>query len=371
MIGKFPILAILGPRQSGKTTLIKEEFSEYDYYNLEDFDIRSAAMADPRGFLAALGPRFALDEVQRVPDLFSYLQTLVDNGDYDIIISGSQNFLLLASITQSLAGRVAIFTLLPLSIEEVAPSDNLNDALLNGSFPGLYDKQIDPSDYYPNYITTYLERDVRSLKNIANLHSFSRFLELIAGRVGQELNMNSLAIDVGVSPKTIKSWISVLEASYLVYLLKPYTKNYNKRIIKSPKLYMTDTGLACSLLGISSNKLLQNHYNRGAIFENYIVMELIKYAYNRGLKPRYYFWKEKNRHEVDLIIDHPDNMLAIEIKSAATGHAHFYRNLKYIEKVSDNNFKTFVVYGGDQNLITSEAAFISWKNLRIWMEKEL
>jgi uncharacterized protein len=366
---KFPVISVTGPRQSGKTTLIKSMFPDWHYETLEEPDTRLFALTDPRKFLDT-GKKMIIDEIQRAPDLFSYIQSNTDkyniNGQY--IISGSQSFLLNQHISQSLAGRVAILNLLPLSIFELRehgiPIAKYEKLIHRGFYPRLYDRNIDPVDFYPNYIQTYIERDVRLLQNIHDLTLFIRFLKLCAGRIGQLLNLNSLANDCGVSPNTAKSWISVLEASYIVFLLQPHFNNFNKRLVKMPKLYFIDTGLASSLLEIQSENQLDTHYLRGVLFENFIISEFIKTRFNYGLRNNCYFWRDNKGIEIDCIIENNNLLTPVEIKSAKTFNQDFFRNLNYWNKLSDNsNENSYVIFGGDTSRQTQSGNLLKWDDI--------
>lgn len=374
IIGKlkkqFPVITLTGPRQSGKTTLLKSIYTDLPYASLEDIDFRNEALKDPRGFLNNFPEGAVLDEVQRTPELFSYIQGIVDtNKKIHFVLSGSQNFLLLENISQSLAGRAAILKLLPFSISELQAekliTDSYEQLIFKGMYPGIYDRDIDPEFFYPSYISTYIERDVRQIKNIENLNNFSNFLQLCAGRTGQVVNLNSLATDAGISPNTAKSWLSILEASFIIYFLQPYYENFNKRIIKSPKLYFYDTGLVCSLLGISSPNQVKTFYSKGALFENLIITDLIKSRLHKGLNPRFYYWQNKTKQEVDLIIDTPEGPVAYEIKSGMTMNDNYFTNLRYWQKLSGEKTKNLnVIYGGDKDLKTSSGNYISWKSIQ-------
>ena len=364
---KFPVVLLTGPRQSGKSTLLKNYFPDYDYVSLEEPDIRLFAETDPRGFLANYPHNTIIDEAQYVPQLFSYIQSLTDkeNSVGRFILSGSQNFLLMQSITQSLAGRAAILKLLPFSYSElnhasIAP-DTINECIFTGGYPRIYDKQILPGEFYPNYIQTYVERDVRLLRNITDMSLFIRFVKLCAGRIGQILNIASLALESGVSVVTANAWLSVLETSYIAFQLKPYHHNYNKRLIKSPKLYFYDTGLACSLLGIENYRQLQTHYFRGELFENWIISEYMKKNYAIGKEPAVYFWRDSNGIEIDLLIAEGEALSAIEIKSGSTMKTDFFKNLNLWQKISGTPDDLTVVYGGDQSYQTSNGNLLSWK----------
>jgi predicted AAA+ superfamily ATPase len=367
--GKFPVVSLTGPRQSGKTTLLKESFPEYLYTSLEEPDTRIKAESDPRRFLAS-APHMVIDEIQRIPDLFSYIQTITDHtgrvGQY--IISGSQSFLLNEKISQSLAGRVAILHLMPFSYTELTNhglrTESIEALIYKGLYPRLYDRDIDPQDFYPNYIQTYIERDVRLLQNVQNLNLFVRFMTLCAGRAGQLLNLSSLAHDTGVSVNTAKSWISVLEASFIVFLLQPHYRNFNKRLVKMPKLYFHDTGLASSLLGISSAEQIETHYQFGALFENFIISELLKKRLHRGERSNLYFWRDHKGAEIDLIIEQSDTLVPIEIKSSRTFSESFFSGLKYWRKISgtrDN--QQYVIFGGTGIHETKHGILLGWDEL--------
>lgn len=365
---QFPVITLTGPRQSGKTTLLRSIYKDIPYVSLEDIDIRNTAINDPRGFLNNFPRGAVLDEIQQTPELFSYLQGIVDeNKEIHFALSGSQNFLLLENISQSLAGRAAILKLLPFSMTELQNEglipDSYEQLIFKGMYPGIYDRDIEPGFFYPSYISTYIERDVRQIKNIENLNRFSNFLQLCAGRAGQIVNLNSLATDAGISPNTAKSWLSILEASYIIFFLQPYYKNYNKRIIKSPKLYFYDTGLACSLLGIIAADQIKTYHSKGALFENLIITELIKSRLHHGVNPRFYFWQNKTKQEIDLIIDKPEGPVAIEIKSGMTMNDSYFTNLKYWQKITDEKSENLnVIYGGDTDLKTSKGNYISWSS---------
>ena len=366
---QFPVITLTGPRQSGKTTLLKSIYTDIPYVSLEDIDLRNSALNDPRGFLSNFPVGAVLDEIQRAPGLFSYIQGIIDkNKKIHFVLSGSQNFLLLENISQSLAGRAAILKLLPFSISELQKEklvpDTYEQLIFKGMYPGIYDRNIDPEYFYPSYISTYIERDVRQIKNIEDLNCFSNFLQLCAGRTGQVVNLNSLATDSGISPNTAKSWLSILEASFVVFFLQPYYENFNKRIIKSPKLYFYDTGLVCALLGISSANMVKTFHSKGALFENLIITELIKSRLHKGVNPRFFFWQNKTRQEIDLIIDKPEGPVPYEIKSGMTMNESYFTNLKYWQKLSGEvAANTNVIYGGDTSLKTSKGNYISWSKL--------
>ncbi len=367
---KFKLLALIGPRQSGKTTLARSLFKNKKYVSLENLQNRNFASTDPQAFLEQHHKGAILDEIQKVPELFSYLQQVADESRKKglFILTGSQNFLLQQSISQSLAGRVAYLTLLPFSKQELKETSfaeqSLEDWIYKGSYPPIYDQRLHPGDWYSNYIKTYLERDVRQMKNIANLKTFDRFLRMCAARTGQLLNQSSLSIDVGVDQKTIQSWLGILEASFIIHLMPPYFENFNKRITKSPKLYFIDTGLACSLLGIKSKEQIQHHYLKGALFETWVVAELLKSICNKGIHTQLYFWRDKTGNETDILIDSGKGLMPVEIKSGKTIHDEFFKGIRYFRKTSLVNNKAFVVYGGTSIQKRSEnIEVISWKDV--------
>ena len=367
---KFPFVLVTGPRQSGKSTLVRNSFPEYAYVSLEDPDNRSYAEEDPRGFISEYSDKAIIDEVQRVPKLLSYLQTHTDlagkNGMY--ILTGSQNFQLLSSVDQSLAGRVAVLTLLPFSHKEMRDGDilpqNIDEEIFNGSYPRLYDNGLSAGDYYPSYIDTYVERDVRTVKDIGNLSGFVKLIKLCAGRIGQLLNMSSLATECGVTIPTISSWLSVLQSSYIIYLLQPDYRNFSKRLVKTPQLYFHDTGLACSLLEIKKASQVSTHYLRGGLFENMVINEFIKRCFNAGDRPSFSFWRDSNGNEVDLLMNEGEHIEAIEIKSGQTFNSDYFRNLKYWGNLSgEDKDHRRVIYGGNQHRNTSEGELVPWSML--------
>lgn len=370
MASKFPVVTLTGPRQSGKSTLLKSCFADYKYVSLEDPDIRQLAENDPRGFLKDCGTKCIIDEAQRVPDLFSYLQTIVDSRNEcgQFILSGSHNFLLMERISQSLAGRTSVLKLFPFSVYELQAADilpnDLDEVLLNGCYPRLYDKKITAKEYFTSYLQTYVERDVRLLRNIIDMAAFKRFLKLCAANVGSILNVASLAKDVGISVVTANSWISILEASFILLRLPPYYKNFSKRVIKSSKIYFCDTGLLCNLLNIFNRDQLHESSLRGAIFENLIVIEHMKAALFKGEEPQLYFWRDTNQNEVDLLCETDGRLNAIEIKSGETKNQKFYDGLKKFTEVSGISlFNTKVVYGGNDSYRGENQKFISWKEM--------
>lgn len=370
LMSKFPVVTLTGIRQSGKSTLLKNSFKDYRYISLEDIDIRRMAQADPRGFLNSFGTKIIIDEAQYAPDLFSYIQTKVDdvNDTGMYILSGSHNFLLMENISQSLAGRAAILRLAPFSISELTQAgllpNSIDEWLFTGGFPRIYDKDIHPSDYFPSYIQTYIERDIRTMRNVGNLSLFVKFLKLCAARIGQLLNVQALANECGISVATANAWLSILETSYVIFMLRPYHNNFNKRLVKSPKLYFFDTGLAASLLGLTDSSQMTMHYLRGELFENMVIAEKAKNYYAQGLEPQMYFWRDSNQNEVDLLTEDGMQLRAFEIKSSATINADFFKGLKRFADISSLQPENLnVVYGGDNNLTTLQGNYVSWRSL--------
>ena len=363
---KFQVITLTGPRQSGKTTLVRAAFSSLPYVSLEEPDIRQIALTDPRGFLSNYPAGAVLDEIQNAPELFSYIQRIVDeNRQVQFILTGSSNFLLMEKISQTLAGRTAVLHLLPFSFNELEPlAEQYESLIFKGQYPRIYDRDIAPTDFYPSYIQTYVERDVRLMKNIGDINAFIQFTRLCAGRIGQLLNYASLASDAGISPNTAKSWLSVLESSYILYRLQPYHRNFNKRLVKSPKLFFYDTGVACSLLGIREEDQVQLHYMKGSLFENLIINEFIKRNFNRGENRQPYFWQDNHGKEIDCLLVNGDRVTPIEVKSGKTMSTSYFDNLKYWRSLADlPDDRGYVVYGGDQSMQTSAGALISWRNL--------
>ncbi len=368
-IGKYSVLTITGPRQSGKTTLIKNLFADLPYFSFENPDVRKQIERDPRNLFATHGHRMVLDEVQRYPEMLSYIQGIVDEDrDACFVLSGSHNMLMMESVSQTLAGRTAIFYLHPLSYSEISMGVDrefsLDELMWAGGYPRIYDRDLDPKRFYQNYLETYVQRDVRQIKNIGNLGTFARFLGICAGFIGQTINQNTLADAAGISRSTVNSWLSVLETSYVIYQVQPYYKNFKKRIVKSPKLYFRDTGLACSLLRINSAEALQNYYQRGAIFENFVYNEVAKAYYNQGNRPPFYFWRDSNQREIDMILDHGLTLRPIEIKSGTTYRSDYFKHLDWFAEIADVPLDTAaVIYGADNNWEADSGHLISWKNI--------
>ena len=354
---KFPIVFLTGPRQSGKTTLSKMTFPDLPYINFEDIAVLERVKADPHSFLDQYDSGLIIDEAQHLPDIFSYIQVYADKREKpgQFLLAGSQNFLLNEHISQSLAGRVGILELLPLSYNEIRQKhdSSVSEVLFKGGYPRIYKYGIEPNDFFPGYLRTYVERDVRSLKNLSSLSSFQRLLILCAGRIGQVLNFSSLSNDTGLSVNTLKSWISILEASYIVYTLQPYFININKRLIKSPKIYFYDTGLLCHLLGIRSETELKQHYAYGSIFENFIINEMRKRQLNHGENASMYFMRDSKGHEIDCVIPNGRNKLLYEIKSSATFNDEFVKNIDYFR---ENNDECSVIYQGKEDFMFKNTA---------------
>ncbi len=367
---KYPILAVTGPRQSGKTTLLKTLFPDYVYVNLENPDTRLFAETDPNGFLKQFASKVIFDEVQRVPSLFSYIQSAVDltgeMGQY--ILSGSQNFQLLANITQSLAGRVALFKLLPFDNTELKTAGLLSDdyaqMLVKGCYPAIYDRGIPSKVYFANYIQTYVERDIVDLVNVRDIKNFRKFLSLCATRAGQLLNLNSLANECGISQPTAKSWLSLLESSYILYTLQPYHKNLSKRVVKTPKLYFYDTGLLAFLLKINDATKLKAMPIKGMLFENYVVTEFVKQDYHRYLQQEMWFWRDSAGHEVDLLVEDEATTNLYEVKATETVLPDLFKGLNYFEALAPElTGSKNLVYGGRQKQERSYGNVLPWDAL--------
>ncbi|KAB2859342.1 MAG: ATP-binding protein [Flavobacteriales bacterium] len=368
MAGKFPVLTITGPRQSGKTTLCRQVFSDYRYVSLETPDIRLFAENDPRGFLEEYKGQVIIDEAQNVPKLFSYIQGIVDESKQvgQFILTGSQNFLLLEKISQSLAGRVYVFHLLPFNQLELSQAyqQEVFAAVYKGGYPVIYDREVEPIDYFPSYIQTYIERDVRSILQVKDLNLFSAFIKTCAGRVGQLFNASAVGAELGIDYKTVQNWLSILETSFIVYRLQPWHVNFNKRIVKTPKIYFYDTGLASNLLGIKSAVELQTHYAKGALFENYVINEHIKNERNKGNNNMPFFWRDNIGNEIDLLVDNGMNLKIVEIKSSKTIHDDFFKGLNYFDKIQQNyKIQRYIAYAGNENRTQFDTKVLSWNQL--------
>jgi len=367
---KYPILALTGPRQSGKTTLLKSLFPDYRYVSLENPDARDFALKDPNGFLSEYDDQMIFDEVQQAPALFSYLQTLVDSRPdrmSGFILSGSQNFHLMERITQSLAGRVALFKLLPLDVQELTDAGLLAqdpfEQLLHGFYPALYDRKISPGVFYSNYVQTYVNRDVTELITVKDLRQFQNFLNLCAARAGQLLNLSALANEAGISQPTAKSWLSALESSYITFQLYPYHKNFSKRVVKTPKLYFYDTGLLAFLLKIKNRETLLPHPVKGALFENMIVAEFHKQMHHAYQNQSPWFWRDNHGDEVDLLLDQGLTLDVFEIKASETILTENFKGLAKFEQISDISLTAKgLIYAGDHNQNRSYGQVISWRD---------
>ncbi len=367
---EFKIVCVIGPRQSGKTTLCKQLFTEKAYVNLEDPDVLLFAKSNPKAFLAKYPKGAIFDEVQRIPELFNYLQGIVDASDEtgQFILSGSNNFLMQQNISQSLAGRVGYIELLPFSLSELEVSnqrnESLNQQMLEGFYPDIIRKKSSASRWITNYIRTYLERDVRLIRNIGDILVFSKFLKICASRTSQLLNMSSIAKELGVEHKTLDAWLSVLESSYILYRLPPYFNNFNKRLIKSSKIYFYDTGIVCHLLGIRSVEGLQKSNYYGAIFENFIVSEIIKNRKNKEQFGEVYFYRDSTGNEVDVLIENEGNVIPIEIKSAGKIQKEHHKNLKWFQKVFRQEGGVLLYAGNENESFPNEIEQLSWTNVK-------
>ncbi|MFW5854579.1 MAG: ATP-binding protein [Thermodesulfobacteriota bacterium] len=377
LASQYPVLTITGPRQSGKTTLCRMIFGGKAYVSLEDVDERGFARSDPRGFLNRFPEGAIIDEVQRAPDLLSYIQTIVDENRKDgfFILTGSQQFELLESISQSLAGRTAMLKLMPFTLTEAYGPDisnvSLEKMLYTGLYPRIFDKGLDPTEAMSFYVNTYVERDLRMLINVKDLSKFEIFLKLCAGRTGQILNMTSLGNDCGVNHATVKSWLSVLEASYIVKLMRPYYRNFNKRLVKSPKLYFWDTGLAAFLLGIQNEKQMATHPLKGMLFESFVTSEMLKHRFNAGKTDHLYFFRDNSGNEVDLICDHGIQLDAVEIKSGQTVASDFFKGLTFLSNLTDAVRQSYLVYGGEKQFIRGNNIQVTpWRRIQDAVETD-
>lgn len=370
LAGGYPLVAITGPRQSGKTTLAREVFGDKPYVSLEDLDERTFAESDPRNFLARFADGAVLDEVQRCPPLFSFLQRRVDEDRRSglFVLTGSQQFGLMSSITQTLAGRIAAVTLLPFSLSELlaagrAPA-TLEDLLFQGLYPPIYDRGLDAAIWYKNYVGTYVERDVRQMVNVRDLSTFQRFVRMCAARTAQLLNLSALAVDCGITHNTAASWLSVLEASFVLHLLQPYHGNFGKRLVKTPKLYFYDTGLAAWLLGIQTAGQLAIHPQRGAFFESWVVAELLKERFSRALGSNLYFWRDRTGHEVDLLIEQGATLVPVEIKSGQTVAADFFNGIETWRRISGQaDAEAWIVFGGEHEQTRGAVHVLPWRHI--------
>lgn len=368
---EFPVIAVVGPRQSGKTTLVQMAFPDHKYISLEDHDIRAFAQTDPRQFLSEYPTEsgIILDEIQHVPQLLSYIQTIVDrekkNGHF--IVTGSQNFLVDEAITQTLAGRMAVLTLLPLSLSELDHASllpgQIESLVYQGSYPKAHAEDVSTERLYSNYLRLYVERDVRQIKNVGDLNVFQKFMRLCAGRIGQVVNLTSLGNDCGINQSTVKQWLSLLEASYVITLLYPYYKNFGKRLIKAPKIYFIDTGIACSLLKIRSTQELLGHYLRGGLVESLLISDFLKQQYNLEQQPSIYFWRDRTGNELDCIVDTAKYPIPVEIKAGKTITSDFFKSFQYWQKTTGfSQEPRYLVYAGTEDQSRSQAEVLGWKS---------
>ena len=365
----FRVFVVAGPRQSGKTTICKHHFSEYAYFNMEDVRVREQIAVAPKHFLEQYAPKgIIIDEAQQYPEIFSHIQVVADeHPDYRFVLTGSSNFALMHHISQSLAGRAALFTLLPLSLAELqerrgADSDTL---MFNGGFPAVWSNQTPAYDVCRNYYNTYIERDVRNIINVKDISKFQTFMRLCAGRTGSAFNASALSAETGVSVPTINEWLGTLEASYVLFRLLPFYRNIGKRLVKTPKIYFYDTGLACYLCGIENERQLATHPLRGAIFENLAVLEFLKNRFNTSKDANIYFYRDQSQHEVDILQEFGNQYHAYEVKSAKAFHPDFLNNLKYLKSVMGNYAltKTQVIYDGDIDINAPENGMINIRNI--------
>jgi predicted AAA+ superfamily ATPase len=366
-ISKYRAIALIGPRQSGKTTLARKVFSNFEYISLENPEHRARLLEDPKLFLISIKNNCILDEVQNTPVIFSYLQEILDNpNDKRIfILTGSNSFALNQKLSQSLAGRIRILTVLPFSLSEIKnypQTENIDQLIWTGSYPAIYDRSLDPREWYADYYNTYIQKDVRSTLNISDLLQFDKFIRICAGRSGQLLNYLNMGNEVGISQPTAIRWSSVLESSYLTFRLAPHFKNFNKRIIKSPKLYFYDTGLLCFLLRIQNYEQLITHPLRGQIFENWVILEFLKMKYLSGTEPNLYFWRDQHGHEIDLLEDMGDILMPIEIKSGSTFSSDWLNNLEWFNNLQKQK-ESILIYGGLDNFLIRDTQVRSWQNL--------
>lgn len=367
----MPVICITGPRQSGKTTLVKHLFPQYSYYNLEFPEHRQFAQSDANAFLRNATSGIIIDEIQRLPELLSYIQFFVDENKLNgkIILTGSQNILLMQSVSQSLAGRTALFTLLPFSVFELEGTNfylpEAEDYLVKSLYPRIYDQNPDPVTWLQDYISTYVERDVRQITAIRDLSQFSAFLQICAGHTGKIINYTTISNSLGVDVKTIRAWLSILETSYIVFMQPPWFRNVNKRVIKSPRLFFYDTGLACNLLGVHNKNSYFSHYLRGSLFESFIISELHKFIFNHKINGKVYFFRDSNGNEVDALLELPEGLKAIEIKAGKTIIPDFFKGLQYWDKITGLiSSENYLVYGGNEYQKRSAVTVLGWKHLQ-------
>jgi len=365
----FPVITITGPRQSGKTTFAKMNFPDYQYVSLESFDNRDHAANDPRDFIKQYSNKTIIDEFQRVPELTSYLQEHIDeiNKPGMYILTGSNQFEYLRSVTQSLAGRTVILKLLPFNYSELYPLNNENqniyDIIVKGWYPRIFDQNLDYNEFYRSYFETYIQRDIRDVLQVKNLNDFRKFTQLCAGRTGQIINFSNLANEIGVSYHTIKGWLSILQASFIVELLQPYYQNYKKRIIKSSKMYFIDTGLACNLIGINSYDQLRVHPLRGELFETYVFSELLKSKYNKGTNNNFFYFRDSNNNEIDFLVESGYGLIPIEVKLNSTPRKIHLKNIEYFNDLAKNVYRNYLIYNGSDNLNRFNCNIVGFNNI--------
>ncbi|MFN0117768.1 MAG: ATP-binding protein [Elusimicrobiota bacterium] len=366
---QYPVVTLTGPRQSGKTTICKELFPKKTYLSLENLDTRRRALIDPKSFIEKISKGAILDEIQRAPELLSFLQTYVDEHPSQVgtfILTGSAQFELLSQVSQSLAGRTSIMSLLPFSLAEAYPKSqpvSLDNMLYTGFYPRIFDKKLNPTEAMASYCATYLERDVRSLLQIKDLSRFEIFLRLVANRTGQLLNSTEIGTQAGVNHNSIKDWMSVLQASYIVYLLKPHHNNLNKRLVKSPKIHFLDSALVSYLVHIESPEQISNHALKGYIFESFVVSELLKQRFHSGKQPHLYFWRDNAGHEIDVLLDFGNSVLPVEVKSGKTISSDYFDNINYYRKLNKNSKVAALIYGGDESYIENNTWVLSFKDI--------
>lgn len=368
LMAVYPVVTITGPRQSGKTTLARMTYPQYNYCNLENPEVRQLAENDPNAFFRRFAQPLIIDEIQRVPQLLSFIQVIVDEKKEKglFLLTGSHQMLLSEAVSQSLAGRTALLRLLPFSIRELESVDmrlNRDEQIFTGFMPGIYNNKLDPFKAYRNYFQTYVERDLRQIMQIRSLSNFEHFVRLLAGRVGQVLNLHAISGDLGVSSTTLAGWLSVLEASFLVFRLYPYYENFGKRLVKSPKIYFTDVGLACYLLGIETHQQVTRDPLMGGLFENMVVMEAVKTRLNKGLDPNMYYFRDNNRNEVDLIYKKHRMLIPIEIKAGMTFNENLLKGIKYFQKISDHAQNGYLAYSGDLVFENDYARIIHFRDI--------
>lgn len=373
LMSSYPVVTITGPRQSGKTTLARTTFPEYSYCNLEQPEMRRLAENDPNAFFGRFKTPVIIDEIQRVPGLLSYIQVIVDDKQESgvFLLTGSHQQTLNEAVSQSLAGRTALLRLLPLSINELVRSGirlSRDELLMTGFMPGIYNKKLNPYKANRNYFQTYVERDLRQLLQIKNLNNFESFVRILAGRVGQILNLHSISGDLGVSSTTLSEWLSVLEASFLVFRLYPYYENFGKRLIKSPKIYFTDVGLVCYLLGIETVGQVMRDPLLGGIFENMVVMDFVKERLNKGLDPNFFYFRDNNQNEVDLIIKKHGKLIPVEIKAAMTFNENLLKGIRYFQRTSNQENQGYLIYSGNFEFENELAGIVNFMNISTLMK---